>query len=113
MHFEELPVFTKELKRLRKKYPSLDMDLTNIKGVLSHFPKGRGEKHWVMLFEQGSLTVHKTRMMCRSLRGASFRLIYLFDSEKKSMLFVEIYYKGEQENENQARIQEIVQKYVG
>lgn len=110
MVFDEVEQFTKEFRRLKKKYPSLDSDFENIKGVIAHFPKGRGEKHWNMLKEKGCRYVFKTRMMCRSVRGSSFRLIYFFDEEVGAITFIEMYYKGEKGNEDEGRIAEVFKR---
>lgn len=50
-------------------------------------------------------------MMCRAVRGSSFRVIYMYDGEEIEILFIEIYSKNKKENEDKRRIDNIV-KYI-
>lgn len=104
MQFSETDEFKKEFKRLKKKYATLSDDYENLKKVLVKFPRGTGSRHCNKLKEAEESFVFKARMMCRSVRGATFRVVYFLDAENDKIVFIEIYFKGEQENENRERI---------
>lgn len=106
MEFSEIDEFKKEFKRLKKKYISLEDDIGNLKEVLVQFPKGTGSRHWNKLKELQECFMFKTRMMCRSVRGAAFRIIYFFDEKNNKIVFIEVYYKSEQINEDKKRVKE-------
>lgn len=103
MEFSELDEFAKEFKRLRKKHPSFDEDFRNVKEIIECYPKGRGEKHWNLLKRKEPVFIYKIRMRCRSLQSTEIRIIYLYNETKSKITFIEVYYKGEKENEDRER----------
>lgn len=105
MRFSELDAFSKDFKRLSKKYKSLPDDLLEFKKVVSEIPLGSG-KHFVILHSQEKVKVVKARFFCRYLRGASLRVIYAHKESMDTIEFIEIYFKGEKENEDRERIKE-------
>lgn len=106
MEFSELPEFLHDLKRLKKKYLSLDDDIHFLKTILEKFPEGRGEKHWNCVHRNEKVSIHKTRLACRYLRADKMRVIYAQHSEQAKIVFIELYHKGEKENENRERIKQ-------
>lgn len=100
MNFNETDEFSKNFKRLSKKYRSLLDDLLEFKKVIAAFPLGSG-KHFVILHSLEQVKVMKARLFCRYLRGASLRIIYAYQESKTTVDFIELYFKGEQVNENQ------------
>lgn len=105
MNFKETPEFQKNLKRLRRKYPSLDEDLMEFKKVISLFPTGRG-KHFAVLMARKGINIVKARLFCRYLKGSSLRIVYAFQETLDEVEFIEIYSKNEQETENRDLIKE-------
>lgn len=103
MKFKNLPEFDKDLKRLLKKYPSLPLDLAVLKEVLAVFPTGRGRTDQIPGLRLES-KIFKTRLMCRSVKKSSFRLIYCFDETIEQIVFIEIYFKGNKLLEDRERI---------
>ena len=103
IHFEELPLFSKELRALSKKYRSLPEDLMEFKRVLSVIPQGNG-KHFCVLQKNTQTTIVKARLFCRYLKGSSLRIIYAYHTQKICIKFIELYFKGDKENENHERI---------
>jgi len=99
--------FQKEFKNYKKKYKSLENDLQKVIRRLKQIPKGNKSKHWNILKQDGERYVFKIRMMCRSLKGASFRIIYYYDGERIELEFIEIYFKGAKEREDKKRIEEL------
>lgn len=106
MEFSETLEFRKEIKKLEKKYRTLITDIEVLKKSLITNPTGDGSKHWNVLHQDTTLgiTALKVRMMCRAVRGAQFRVIYIYQAEKIEILFIEIYFKGDKENEDRERI---------
>ena len=107
MNFKELPEFQKELKRLGKKYKSLPNDLQEFCKVVSTVPLGNG-KHFNVIIQTEVLYVVKARFFCRYLKGSSLRIIYSYFAQEQLIEFIEIYFKGDKENEIQKRIKEYV-----
>ena len=106
MRFVETDEFTKELKKLSKKYPTLLEDFDFLKEVISCTPTGNKSKHWNLIKadESQKKYIFKLRLKCRSTKGAHFRVIYFYDGQSVEVVFIEIYFKGKKENENRKRI---------
>ena len=105
MNFDELPEFVREFDRLAKRYRSLPDDLEEFKRVLSVRPLGTG-KHFNTITQQGNIYVIKARLFCRYLKGSSLRIIYAYHAIIPKVECIEIYFKGEKENEDRERIKE-------
>ncbi|MBU1778704.1 hypothetical protein KJ992_03560 [Patescibacteria group bacterium] len=105
MSFNELPKFSKEFKRFSKKYRSLQDDLIEFKQVVFVIPLGNS-KHFNVITKTERCIVVKARLFCRHLKGSSLRIIYAFYCQDCQIDFIEIYFKGEKENENFERIKE-------
>lgn len=118
MSFREIKYtapFKKDLKRLSKKFRTLEDDLRNfIKAQLVLFHKlgidNDGIKQVPGLTKLYP-TVYKARKFaCRSLKGkgakSGIRVIYAYFEERDTVEFIEIYFKGEKEMENTERIKD-------
>ena len=104
-NFDTLAEFEKEFKRLFKKYKTLDDDFEKFKKILMVTPTGIG-KNFVIIHSSLNIKVVKARMVCRSLRDRSVRVIYAYHETKAVIEFIELYFKGEKENEDRERIKE-------
>ena len=104
-NFNELPVFSKEFKQFAKKYKSLPDDLKEFKRVLAAIPLGTG-KHFNVVTKNEQRVIVKARFFCRYLKGSSLRIIYGYRENSAAIDFIEIYFKGDKENENRDRIAE-------
>lgn len=102
-NFNETDEFSKDFKRLSKKYKSLPDDLLEFKKVVTVLPIGSG-KHFVILHNLEQVKIMKARFFCRYLRGASLRIIYAYREIEATIDFIELYFKGEQTNENRILI---------
>ena len=109
MIFVELDEFKKDLKLLLKKYRSLTEDLAVIKQILKVFPKERPR----IFFEINDLKLNACiikvkKIACKSLKGrgvnSGLRLVYAYFPEEFKIVFVELYHKNSQENEDRERI---------
>lgn len=102
--------FKKEFAKYLKKYRTLEDDFQKLVDVISVFPTGNESKHWNILKHQDEKYILKTRMMCRAVKGSSFRVIYYYDGEIIELVFIEIYFKGKKESEDTKRIEEFWQQ---
>jgi len=113
MKINEGDEFKREFKKLLKKYQTLESDFLIARKVILAEPAGDGTKHRNVLWQDEERYIMKVRMMCRAVRGSSFRLVYLYDGESPEILFIEIYFKGNKELEDRGRIRDIVKKLQG
>lgn len=102
MHFNELSEFSKEFKQLSKKYLSLASDLDEFKKIIDTIPVGVSKHFHVIARSRGAIIV-KARLFCRYLKGSSLRVIYSYMQQTNTIEFIELYFKGNKENEDKAR----------
>lgn len=102
--------FTKEFKRLAKKYRSLPNDLDEFKRVVVVAPLGNS-KHFNIITKTEQCTIVKARLFCRYLKGTSLRIIYAFHYQSCKIDFIEIYFKGDKEGEDRERIKEYLKNF--
>ncbi len=106
-HFNQTTAFQKDLKKLLKKYPSLNSDLTDLEEILVIFPTGNG-KNFTIIHHSEKVKLVKTRLTCKSLRDKSMRVIYAYHNDTVTFVYLEIYFKGDKENEDSGRIDEYI-----
>ena len=110
MTFDERPEFEKERKRLARKYRSLSEDLREFRNVVSVAPLGN-QKHFAVIARDENVHVVKARLFCRYLKGSSLRVIYSYFEQEQRIEFIEIYYKGDKENEDRHRVKEYLTRH--
>jgi hypothetical protein len=108
-----LPDFERDMKRLIKRFRSLEDDLDNFiktELVLLHKLKidNRGVVQMAGLGIQEPKVYKARKFACRSLKGkgadSGIRVIYACFEEKDRIELIEIYYKGDKNNEDRERI---------
>jgi len=108
-----LPGFKKDIKKLVKRWRTLEEDLEFfIKGQLyAYHKKGIDNKGIVQLRDLGFKVpqVYKARKFaCRSLPGkgarTGIRVIYAYFKAEDRIELIEIYYKGDKKDEDKERI---------
>ncbi len=108
-----LPEFEKDLKKLSKRFASLEDDLmTFIKTALYAFHKLSIDNR--AIFPISYLGIHSPKIYkakkfaCRSLKGkgaqSGIRVIYSYYENEDRLEFIEIYYKGDKECEDRERM---------
>ncbi len=107
-NFDVTSEFAKEFKRLFKKYRTLDDDFEKFKKVIDATPTGVG-KNFVIIYFSSTVKIVKARMACRALRDRSLRIIYSYFEREQRIEFIELYFKGDKENEDRGRIKEYLQ----
>jgi len=115
MNFKSTAEFQKDFKRLSKKFRSLDSDLIEFKKVLNEAPLGIG-KHFNVITKTGYLYIVKARFFCKSLKKKDLRVIYAYIEnhqiiEMVGIDFIEIYFKGDKENEDCERIKDYLKNF--
>ncbi len=105
MNYKSTQEFSKDFKKLFKKYKTLKQDLDNFKG---RFPEIDlfGNKNFAIFYDNGRTKIIKARFFCRYLKGKTLRIIFAYYSNEKIVEFIEIYFKGNKEREDQDRIKE-------
>ena len=108
-----LPDFERDMKRLIKRFRSLEDDLDNfIKIELRLFHELRIDNKGVVRIAGLGIQepkVYKARKFaCRALKGkgahSGIRVIYACFEEKDRIELIEIYYKSDKDNEDRERI---------
>jgi len=109
MNFDELAEFKKDLKNLLKRYRTLHDDLETVKQVLETSPDQRPPFSYRI--ENLGLTtcvIKVKKMACKALKGrgvnSGLRLIYAYFKDEQRITFIELYHKGDKENEDRKRI---------
>ena len=111
MEYAELPEFSRDKKRLSKKYRSLSDDIDALKRTLEKVSISKvGSKHWNCLYRDERICVFKIRLACRYLRATTMRVVYAHQVDIARIVFIELYYKGETENEDRERMQDYLQQ---
>ena len=104
-HFSYIPEFEKELSKLSVKYPSLHEDLKKLEKLILLNPVGVGT-NFITIHDINKVKIVKTRLACRSLRKRSMRVIYAYHGDTVTFVYMELYFKGDKENEDQNRIKD-------
>jgi len=108
-----LSEFEKDIKKLGKKFRTIEGDLENfIKTELKIYHKlGKNIKGIVKISDLGikNPSIYKaTRFACRALKGSGsrsgIRVIYAHFEKDDKIELIEIYYKGNKNNEDRERI---------
>lgn len=98
------------MKKLAKKYQSLARDLSDLEDVLTIFPTGNGN-NFAIIHSSTEVKIVKTRLACKSLRDRSIRLIYAYHQNTFTFVYLEIYFKGEKENEDYKRVKDYLKSF--
>lgn len=110
---KRLTEFKNDLKKLSKKFRTLEEDLeVFIEKQLQLFHKLKVDNKGIFPISDLGITYPKIykakKFACRSLKGkgvaSGIRIIYAYFENDDSIEFVEIYYKGDKENEDRERI---------
>jgi len=110
---DELREFRKDFKKLSKRFKTLEEDFkTFIDTQLNLFHKQGIDNRGVLPISGLSITnpkIYKAKKFaCRSLKGSGvnsgIRVIYGYWEENEKLEFIEIYFKGDKENEDRDRI---------
>jgi mRNA-degrading endonuclease RelE of RelBE toxin-antitoxin system len=110
MECEYLPEFEKDLERLSKKrFRSLPEDLEVFKKVLAVSPAASPPISFPINHLPARQEIIKVKKFaCKALKGrganSGIRVIYAFHVAEQKIVFIEMYFKGDKENEDRGRI---------
>lgn len=109
MKFEELDEYKKDVKKLLKRFRTLQGDITIVKQVLAVEPKERPPFSYRIDGLGIQTCIIKVRKMaCRSLKGkganTGLRVVYAHFEEEQKIVLIELYFKGDKEKEDRDRI---------
>jgi proline dehydrogenase len=108
-----LPEFERDMKKLLKRYKTLggDLDICIRNQLVLHHKLGKETGGTVPIADSSidNPKIYKVRKFaCRSLRGtgsrSGIRLVYGYYEQEDKIVLIEIYYKGDKENEDEDRI---------
>jgi len=119
MNYKSTPEFDKDLKKLLKKFRTLETDIEKAKvnaielyhlrkiNNLSVFP--------IPGFSTETAAIYKIKKFsCQALKGrgvqSGIRIIYAYYPSTGTVEFIEMYYKADQSNENQQRIKDYLKQ---
>ena len=109
----QLNEFEKDFKKLKKRFRTLDSDLANfINTQLKMFHKLDIDNKGIVEIQRLGIEypkIYKARKFaCRALKGtgsrSGIRIIYAYYPDLDKIDFIEMYYKGDKENEDRERI---------
>jgi len=110
---ERVPEFDRDLKGIRKKFKTIDEDLqTFIARQLVPYHELQRDNKGVFRLSDVKLEnprIYKARKFaCRSLKGtgshSGIRVIYAYFEKDDKVVLMEIYYKGDKQNEDRKRV---------
>lgn len=110
---KRLAEFEHDLKKLSKRYHSLEEDLqTFISKQLKLYHKLHIDNGGIVQISSLDIEYPKIykakKFACKSLKGkgamSGIRIIYAYFEDKDNIEFIETYYKGDKENENRERV---------
>lgn len=108
-----LPEFEKDLKKLAKRFRSLEDDLRIfIENEFRLYHELGIDNQGIFPISAIGVTTAKIfkakKFACRALKGkgahSGIRVIYAFNEDSGAIDLIEIYYKGDKENEDRERI---------
>lgn len=118
--YSTIPEFDKDFKKLVKSFSSLEDDLKIVKKAVIEYYHNTSEKSNNAIFPMpefcnDTVIVHKIRKFaCKSLKGrgamSGIRVVYAYFPEKEKVVFIEIYFKGNKENEDRERIKSFLRE---
>jgi hypothetical protein len=119
MNYKETPEFKSDFKKLKKRYTSLPDDFETMKKNLlePHFEQGIQPPKEALIDIKGSCrnnfrAIKIRKFSCDSLKNkgahSGIRVILVLQKAEMTVTFLEIYYKGDKENENKNRLNDFV-----
>ena len=120
IEYHATDVFQKDLRRLLKKFQTLEDDLETAKRdtIELYYLKCIDNKSIFPIqgFCAKTIQVCKIKKFaCKALKGrgskSGIRVIYAFHYQDRKVEFIEIYFKGNKENEDQERIKEYLKNF--
>ena len=109
--------FDKDFKALQKRFRTLDKDFSLMKkfSLEPHYEQGTPQTAFVPIegFCGERYVSNKVRKFsCMSIKGrgaaSGIRIIFVWEEEKRQITFIEMYFKGDKENEDRTRLRNFI-----
>lgn len=112
MNIQETDEYRKDLKKLTKRFKTLPEDIETLKKVIAVFPDEKPPiSYRVSNLGKSEVIIKVKRIACRALKNkgsnTGLRLIYSYQEETDEIIFIELYFKGDKENEDRERIRRL------
>ena len=109
MEFKETNEYKKDLKKLAKRFKTLPEDIEVLKKVLETEPDERPPISARVGGLGAAENIIKVRKIaCKSMKGkgsnTGLRMIYCYKKKEEEIILIELYFKGDKENEERDRI---------
>lgn len=113
MRYERTPEFEGDLKRLLKRFPTLEGDLAVAQKSAIELRFDKDIDNQAIFEIPGHCTASRRvcklkKFACRSLPGSGvrsgIRVIFAYYPAESRVVYIEIYYKGDKANEDRGRI---------
>lgn len=109
MTFDALSEYERDLKKLLKRYRSLHEDIATLKKVLRvHLAARPPFSYRVEGLGLTTCVIKVKKIACKSLKGkgvnSGLRLVYAWFETEEKIVFIELFHKSDQENEDRDRI---------
>ena len=122
INYCSIPEFEKDFKKLEKRYRTLSDDFENMKKNLLevHYIKGAPLPPNTIVDIEGmcgeNYKSKKVRKFaCKSLRNlgnrSGIRVIFVLEPDDLKITFIEMYFKGDKENEDKDRLREFLRQF--
>lgn len=117
LNYVTIPEFEKDFKTLQKHFKTLHDDFENMKKytLVTFYEMGIPTTAFVPIegFCSEQYTSNKIRKFsCQALKGrgaaSGIRVIFIWEEEKRQITFIEIYFKGDKENEDRQRLKNFI-----
>lgn len=105
IRFDKTDAFQKDFKKLEKRYRTLKEDFKRLQRAL-YVCAMPTDKHTAILVGDKVYKIIKIRMACKTLRKSSLRVVYAYFEQEQRIEFIELYFKGNKENEDRERTKE-------
>ncbi len=112
MIFEQSDGFSKDMKRLKKKYRSLQVDLQELCNVLAARRPVPRKEHTALLTQVGNVSIWKMRLFCEYLKNKSLRVVLAYHEDGSRVEFLEMYAKGDKANQDVLRYEEFLKQAI-
>ena len=122
INYDKTKKFTRDFKKLLKKFPSLrdDLEVTKKYSVELFHCKKIDSKSIFQIKGVGNcdeLQFYKvTKFQCKSLKGrgakSGIRVVYAFFPVQQRVVFLEMYFKAKQEREDRQRVADFIKTFA-
>ncbi len=120
INYKTIPAFDKDFKALSKRFRTLPEDLEVLKKFIleTHYEQDIPTTAFIPIegYCGSDYTSNKIKKFaCKSLKGkgsaSGIRIIFVWNKESRTVTFVEIYFKADQENEDCRRLEDFLKNH--